>query len=318
LIEVEGLSKQFAGISAVSSLTFSIQPGEIVGFLGQNGAGKSTTLRILSGYLPPSSGRAKVMGFDVEAQRDEARARIGYLPESVPLYPELRVREYLRFRAQLKEVKQAKQEVERVMQKTSLTEHKEQLIGTLSKGFRQRVGLADALLQNPPILLLDEPTEGLDPSQINATRGLIQELSKEHTVLLSTHILPEVERLCSRVILIHKGKLVADLTRAPETKTWSTRGTSQEKKTTLVVSFYEESAAPSSLQEWLSRLPGVEAVSSGYSLVTSNAKQTTDALLMLCIEKKLSIRELRAKEGSSLEELFLSLTTRESSQREGT
>ena len=312
MIEVENLSKTFAGVYALSGLSFAIQPGEIVGFLGQNGAGKSTTMRILTGYLPPSSGRARVMGFDVETQRTQARAKIGYLPESVPLYPELRVIEYLRFRARLKEVKQIEPEVERVLQKAALTAHKQQMISTLSKGFRQRVGLADALLHNPPILLLDEPTEGLDPAQINASRGLIHELSKEHTVLLSSHILPEVERICSRVILLHKGKLVADLLRHPTDDTWQRKGETPENKTTIALLF---EAPPENLAKLLAALPGVDHVATptreAAHLTTQDAAKTKEALLSLCVEKKLRLQEMRPKERRTLEELFLAHTTKE-------
>jgi ABC-2 type transport system ATP-binding protein len=309
MIEVENLSKTFAGVSALSGLSFSVQPREIVGFLGQNGAGKSTTMRILTGYLPPSSGRARVMGFDVETERTQARAKIGYLPESVPLYPELRVIEYLRFRARLKEVKHLEPEVERVLQKAALTEHKQQMIGTLSKGFRQRVGLADALLHNPPILLLDEPTEGLDPAQINAARGLIHELSKEHTVLLSSHILPEIERSCSRVILLHKGKLVADLLRSQTDDTWQKKGEAPNRKTTITLLF---EAPPENLATLLAALPGVEHVErpsvEATHLTTNEPAKTKEALLALCVEKKLKLQEMRPKERRTLEELFLAQT----------
>jgi ABC-2 type transport system ATP-binding protein len=310
MIEVENLSKTFAGVYALSGLSFSVKPGELVGFLGQNGAGKSTTMRILTGYLPPSSGRARVMGFDVETQRTQARATLGYLPESVPLYPELRVIEYLRFRARLKEVKPLEVEVERVIQKTALAAHKQQMISTLSKGFRQRVGLADALLHNPPILLLDEPTEGLDPAQIKAARSLIHELAKEHTVLLSSHILPEVERSCSRVILLHKGKLVADLLRNPSDDTWQHRGAPSEIKHTLALLF---EAPPENLAKLLAALPGVEHVERPSNevahLTTHQPAKTKEALLALCVEKQLKLQEMRPKERRTLEELFLAHTT---------
>jgi ABC-2 type transport system ATP-binding protein len=318
MIEVENLSKTFAGVYALSGISFSVQPGEIVGFLGQNGAGKSTTMRVLSGYLPPSSGQARVMGFDVETQRSLARAKIGYLPESVPLYPELRVLEYLRFRARLKVVRHTgvskiEAEVERVIQKAALSEHKQQMIGTLSKGFRQRVGLADALLHNPPILLLDEPTEGLDPAQINASRGLIQELAREHTVLLSTHILPEVERICSRVILLHKGKLVADLLKNSSDSTWQKSGDSPPKNKITIALLFED--PPDGLQKLLAALPAVENVSMHTKetahVTTQDPSKTKEALLALCVEKKLKLQEMRPKERRSLEEIFLAHTTKE-------
>src|SRR5438552_1633200 len=210
-INVQNLTKRYGPVLAVDDITFEVRTGELVGFLGPNGAGKSTTMRILTTFLPASSGYAWVAGFDVMYQSMEVRQRIGYLPESVPLYPEMRVNEYLSYRARLKGVERSGRtaRIDYCMDKCRIKEVKTRLLGTLSKGYRQRVGLADTLLADPPVLILDEPTAGLDPSQIRASRDLIRELGREHTILLSTHILPEVEMICDRVIIIHRGRVVA-------------------------------------------------------------------------------------------------------------
>ena len=209
MIEVDKVTKYFGPILAVDKISFNVDRGEIVGFLGPNGAGKTTTLRILTSYLPATSGIAKVAGFDVMNQSMEVRRKIGYLPESVPLYPEMRVEEYLVLRAKLKEVprKDRSSRVAYCLERCRLREVRNRLLGTLSKGYRQRVGLADAMINDPPILILDEPTAGLDPLQIRETLALIRELGEQHTVLLSTHILTEVEAVCERVIIINMGKI---------------------------------------------------------------------------------------------------------------
>ena len=211
MIKVEGLTKKYAGVTAIDGLDFTVEKGEIVGFLGPNGAGKSTTMRILSCYLPATSGRASVAGFDVASQSREVRARVGYMPENVALYPEMRVQEYLEYRAALKGVRgrRNRQRVNAVKELCSLRDVERKLIGSLSKGYRQRVGLADALLHDPDLLILDEPTIGLDPNQIRQVRQLIKDLGKRHTILLSTHILSEVEMTCSRVLIINKGRIAA-------------------------------------------------------------------------------------------------------------
>jgi ABC-2 type transport system ATP-binding protein len=216
MIQVENLTKRYAGFTAVRDVSFQVSKGEIVGFLGPNGAGKSTTMRMLTGYLPPTSGSARIAGFDIFEQSAEARRHIGYLPESTPLYHDMRVSEYLRYRAALKGVENAKlrERVGDVLEMCNLQEKERALIGTLSKGQRQRVGLADALVHDPDLLILDEPTIGLDPNQIRQVRELIKNLANRRTVLISTHILPEVEIMCSRVIVIHKGRIRASDTAA--------------------------------------------------------------------------------------------------------
>jgi ABC-2 type transport system ATP-binding protein len=212
MIEVVHLSKSYGAIEAVHDLSFSVEAGQVVGFLGPNGAGKSTTLRILAGFLGATSGKVRIAGFDIVDERHEALKRLGYMPETSPLYPEMKVREYLSFRAELKDVPRAKRraEVGRCLELAQLADMAEMVIGHLSKGYRQRVGIADALLAAPPLLILDEPTAGLDPNQIREVRALIGSLGERHTVLLSTHILSEVEASCSRAIVIAKGRLVAE------------------------------------------------------------------------------------------------------------
>jgi ABC-2 type transport system ATP-binding protein len=213
-IRVEHLTKNYGPVLAVDDVSFQVQPGELVGFLGPNGAGKSTCMRILTTWLPASSGYAWLSGFDVMYQSMEVRKRIGYLPENVPLYPEMRVREYLAYRAKLKGVERQGRtaRIDYCLEKCRIKEVQNRLLMTLSKGYRQRVGLADAMLADPPILILDEPTTGLDPVQINETLNTIRELRGQHTVLLSTHILHEVEKVCERVIIINKGRIKFDET----------------------------------------------------------------------------------------------------------
>jgi ABC-2 type transport system ATP-binding protein len=220
MIEVENLSKTYSGFRAVQGISFNVQKGEIVGFLGPNGAGKSTTMKVLAGYLPPTDGKIRIAGYDVVTDSIEVRKRIGYMPENVPLYSDMRVNEFLRFRAELKKVprRKIKERVEAVRQLASLNDVQNKIIGTLSKGYRQRVGLADAMVHDPDLLILDEPTIGLDPNQIRAVRDLIKDLGKHHTILLSTHILSEVELTCSRVLVINHGRIEASDTPANLTK----------------------------------------------------------------------------------------------------
>ncbi len=211
MIQVQDLTKKYARHVAVNDISFSVEKGDIVGFLGPNGAGKTTTMRILTCFLPPSAGKATVGGFDCFEQPFEVKKRIGYLPEMPPLYPEMSVQDYIMFVARLKNVPAAdvKTRTEQVMERCSVADVKTKLISKLSRGYRQRVGLAQAIIHNPDVLILDEPTSGLDPKQITETRDLIKSLSGEHTIILSTHILPEVEAVCRKVIIINRGRLVA-------------------------------------------------------------------------------------------------------------
>jgi ABC-2 type transport system ATP-binding protein len=211
MIEVLNLTKRYAGHAAVDDISFSVARGEIVGLLGPNGAGKSTTMRVLSGFMPATSGTVRVGGFDVFHDSDEVRRRIGYMPENNPLYPEMRVREYLKFRARLKGLgwRKSRERVTTVMEQCGLTDVGRRVIGQLSKGYKQRVGLADALVHEPELVILDEPTIGLDPHQIRSVRALIKSLGGRHTVLISTHILPEVEMMCGRVLIMFGGRVLA-------------------------------------------------------------------------------------------------------------
>lgn len=211
MISVQHLCKNYGSVAAVRDVSFEVAANEVVGFLGPNGAGKSTTLRIIAGFLGATRGRVVIDGKDIVEQAIEARARIGYMPENVPLYPEMRVLEYLRFRAQLKKVKRAERAalIDRAMHDTRIDDHADVPIGELSKGYRQRLGLADALVSRPPVLVLDEPTAGMDPNQIREMRERIRSLARDHTVLLSTHILSEVEATCDRALVIDRGRLVA-------------------------------------------------------------------------------------------------------------
>lgn len=211
MIEVANLTKRYAGRTALSNISFSVRRGEVVGLLGPNGAGKSTTMRILSCFLPATSGTVRIAGFDVFHQSNEVRRRIGYMPENNPLHQDMRVREYLKFRARLKGLdrKQSRRRVDIVLEQCGLTDVQRRVIGQLSKGFRQRVGLADAIVNEPELIILDEPTIGLDPNQIRSVRQLIKGLAKKHTVLISTHILPEAEMTCNRMVILYDGKVLA-------------------------------------------------------------------------------------------------------------
>jgi ABC-2 type transport system ATP-binding protein len=212
MIEVNNLSKSYGDYKAVSDVTFSADKGQIVGFLGPNGAGKTTTIRMLATYLPPSSGKATIAGFDVVSQADEVRKRIGYLPENPPLYPEMTVREYLKFIAEIKGVARAgmNEKIDSVMERCFVADVRNKLCQHLSRGYRQRVGLAQAIIHDPSVIILDEPTSGLDPKQIIEIRQLIRSLGETHTVLLSTHILPEVSMVCNKVVIINRGRVVIE------------------------------------------------------------------------------------------------------------
>jgi ABC-2 type transport system ATP-binding protein len=216
MIEVVNLTKRYAGHTAVSNISFTVERGEIVGLLGPNGAGKSTTMRILSCFLPATSGTVRIAGFDVFHDSEEVRRRIGYMPENNPLHPDMRVREYVKFRARLKGLNRTRtrERTDFVLEQCGLTDVSRRIIGQLSKGYRQRVGLADALVHDPELIILDEPTIGLDPHQIRAVRQLIKSLAHAHTVLISTHILPEAEMTCNRMLIMYEGKVLASDTPA--------------------------------------------------------------------------------------------------------
>jgi ABC-2 type transport system ATP-binding protein len=307
VIEVRNLTKYYGDYAAVRNVSFEVPAGKIVGFLGPNGAGKTTTMRILTGYLTASSGKATVAGYDVFWQPLEARKRIGYLPESCPLYTEMRVREYLRFRAGIKGLHGRKASVacDYVMNRCWLSDVGRQLIGTLSKGYRQRVGLADALLADPPVLILDEPTVGLDPSQIRETRQLIRELGQRHTVLLCTHILPEVEMACDWVIIIHRGRVAASS---------SLRDLGRETGAgQVLVAEIEGQIDPAPVRA----IPGVgevraESTSDGTKLRVHQAEDADVAprLCALAVECGWKLRELKP-EKPTLEDQFLRIIEKE-------
>ena len=308
MIVVNRLTKSYGSTDAVRDLSFSVDRGEIVGFLGPNGAGKSTTMRILCGYLPADAGEVRVAGFDVFSQSLKARSRIGYLPENVPLYPEMRVGEYLAYRAALKGVRSRRidEKVEDALELCSLGHVRKQLIGTLSKGYRQRVGLADALVNEPDILILDEPTIGLDPNQIREIRTLIKGLAARHTILLSSHILSEVEMTCSRLLILNKGRIVATGTPAE---------LRERSGVPLAGAVRLEIAVPDAAVtlEIIRELPGIASAS---SLVTSGEWTTFEilpstgdprtALFEEVVRQGGKLRELSARE-TSLEDVFSSL-----------
>jgi len=306
MIKVENLTKRYAGQSAIKDLNFEVGQGEIMGFLGPNGAGKTTTMRILAGFMPPTSGRATIAGFDVFSQSLQARARLGYMPENVPLYNDMRVNEYLVYRAALKSVpsRRVAERVGDVKELCGLKEVEKQLIGTLSKGYRQRVGLADALLHEPDLLILDEPTIGLDPNQIRQVRELIKNLGKQHTILLSTHILPEVEMTCGRVIIIHKGRIEACDT--PDNLLGKIRqagGVVVEAKT-----------ASDNGAEELKKIPGVRNVMTAvdgewkiFSLRVESGLDVREQIFRLATDRHWAVRELTQRR-ATLEDVFVELT----------
>jgi ABC-2 type transport system ATP-binding protein len=291
----------------VNNISFQVEPGEIVGFLGPNGAGKSTTMRILSGYMPATSGRALVAGFDVFHQSLEVRRSVGYMPEMAPLYTDMKVKEYLRFRAELKGLGglAMRKRVGEVMELTGINDMRRRLIGNLSKGYRQRVALADALVHRPKLLILDEPTNGLDPVQIRQVRDLLRNLKSKHTVLLSTHILHEVEQTCDRVVMIHQGRIRANDT--PENLT------SQLRSTTLL---HLELEGVGNLAEKLATLPGVRKTNEEKLLVHPWRRFTLrvepdhdvrDAVLDLALRQKWRVREMH-RQLPTLEDVFVELS----------
>jgi ABC-2 type transport system ATP-binding protein len=307
LIHVSDLTKYYGDYPAVRHVSFDVSMGQIVGFLGPNGAGKTTTMRILAGFLTATSGKAVIDGYDVFWQPLEVRRRIGYMPENCPLYQEMRVSEYLHFRAGIKGLHGARrrQRIDYVLTRCWLTDVKRQLIGTLSKGYRQRVGLADALIAEPSVMILDEPTAGLDPTQIRETRSLIRELGQEHTILLSTHILPEVEMTCDSVIIIHRGQVAAS-------------GTLDELKqqaggTSVLLMATEDRidveavrAAPSVVQVE----PDAAAGGTRVWITTEDPRGLSERLCALAVTHGWKLRELRPQK-QTLEDLFVRITGEE-------
>lgn len=296
-IIVSGLTKIYGTQRAVDAISFEVKPGEVLGFLGPNGAGKSTTMKILTGYLPQSEGSASVCGFDVEKQSMEARRHIGYLAENNPLYTDLYVKEFLLFVAALNQVKHKAKRVGEMIQLTGLEREQLKKIGALSKGYRQRVGIAQALLHDPEVLILDEPTSGLDPNQLTEVRQMIRELGKEKTVILSTHIMQEVQAICSRVVIINKGKIVAD----DSIERLQQRSSGE---TVILVSFKQETTK-SKLKE-IRNVMSVETAGENKWKI-SGSKGLQETIFQFAVANQLTITSLN-EEQQSLEEVFKELT----------
>jgi ABC-2 type transport system ATP-binding protein len=303
MIEVKNLTKSYGPRTAISDVTFTVQKGEILGFLGPNGAGKTTTMRIITGFMPASSGAAKVAGYDVFEQSLEARKRIGYLPESAPLYNDMTVWGYLNFMGELRGLKKDRGDhVKHVMEAVQITDRADQLIGHLSKGYRQRVGLAQALVHDPEVLVLDEPTVGLDPKQIIEVRELIKGLSGQRTVILSTHILPEVQTICSRVLIINKGRIVAEDT--TEHLTASLQG-----KERVHIQLRNPQANTAELLGKLKDVVGVRALTDGqFEIDAVMGADRREEIARLAVNENWGLLELRPIR-MSLEDIFLQLTT---------
>ncbi len=317
MIEVQHLTKRYGRVTAVDDVSFRVERGEILGFLGPNGAGKTTTMRVLTGYMPATEGRTLVAGFDVFEQPIEAKRRTGYLPETPPLYPEMTVREYLTFVARIKAVPPAERtrRVATVMDRTRVGDVADRHCGKLSKGYRQRVGLAQALIHNPDVLILDEPTAGLDPKQIIETRQLIKSLAGDHTIILSTHILPEVSQTCQRVVIINKGKVVAIDT--PANLTSRLRGTE--------TMYVQIDGGGAEVESALGEIAGVTKVAEadrheglvGYEVESTRGRDVRRDLARAVVTQGWGLLELRPVR-MSLEDIFLSLTTEEAAPAEET
>ncbi len=313
MIEVQHLTKRYGRVTAVDDVSFRVETGEILGFLGPNGAGKTTTMRILTGYMPATTGKAVVAGFDVFEQPIEAKRRIGYLPETPPLYTDMTVLEYLQFVAKVKGVPahERKTRIQTVMARTRIDDMAGRLCGKLSKGYKQRVGLAQALVHNPDVLVLDEPTAGLDPKQIIETRELIKELAGNHTIILSTHILPEVSQTCQRVVIINKGRVVAVDT--PDNLTARLRGSE--------TMYLQIDAAGADVSGPIGRLPGVVRIvevdrrgsAVGYEIESEHDRDVRRELARTVVAGGWGLLELRPMR-MSLEEIFLSLTTEDAAR----
>jgi ABC-2 type transport system ATP-binding protein len=312
MIEVQHLTKRYGRVTAVDDVSFRVEKGEILGFLGPNGAGKTSTMRVITGYMPPSEGKALVAGFDVFTHPLEAKRRTGYLPETPPLYPDMTVREYLTFTARIKiggagklSTADRNTRVMQVMKKTRIDDMANRQCGKLSKGYKQRVGLAQALIHDPEVLVLDEPTAGLDPKQITETRELIRSLAGDHTIVLSTHILPEVAQTCQKVVIINKGKVVAVDT--PENLTHQLKG---------AAALYVQVGSQQDATGILSQVAGVRAVTVadrheefvGYEIEAEPNRDIRTDVARAVVNGGLGLLELRPMR-MSLEEIFLQLTT---------
>lgn len=301
MIQAHNLTKYYGATTAIRNVSFQVKKGEILGFLGPNGAGKTTTMRILTAYMPPSEGLATVAGYDVFTQSLEVRKRVGYLPESVPLYTDMTVRGYLNYVAALRKISQRSRRVAEALEKVDLGRQADTLIGKLSKGMRQRVGIAQAIVHDPEVLILDEPTLGLDPKQIIEVRQLIRQLGGEHTIILSTHILSEVEQICSRVLIINKGQIVAEDT--PARLISRLEGNERVRLQTV--------AAPSNAVEILQSLGQVRKVvmmmPDTFEIEFAGGSDCRPSLAHFVVEQGWGLLELRPID-ASLEDIFLELT----------
>jgi ABC-2 type transport system ATP-binding protein len=315
MIKVDGLTKRYARTVAVDNISFEVEKGQIVGFLGPNGAGKTTTMRVLTCFMPPTGGTAHVAGFDIMQQPLEVKRRIGYLPETPPLYPEMEVVEYLNFVGRLKGIAKSnlKRRLGEVVDRCAIGDVRKKLVSKLSRGYRQRVGLAQAIIHNPDVLILDEPTAGLDPKQINETRRLIKELAGEHTIILSTHILPEVEQTCQQVVIIHRGRLVA--TDSVDSLTHRLRGSE-----TVAVEVSSPNGEPGAdvIRERLEQVSGVTKAMfretrgdrHRFEVESVPGRSLRGDVARAVVEAGWDLHELHAS-ALSLEEIFLQLTATE-------
>lgn len=311
MIRVQNLSKYYGSRAAIKNLNFEIQKGEVVGFLGPNGAGKTTTMKMLTGFMTPSEGRVEIAGFDVASQPQLVKRKLGYLPETPPVYMDMTVRKYLNYVADLKSVPKSekKQNIESTLESLKLTEVQNRLIQNLSKGFRQRVGIAQALVSNPEVLVLDEPTVGLDPKQVAEFREIIKKLKGNHTIILSTHILQEVQASCERVIIINEGQIVAQntieaLTQAVQKTGTLTHPTPQVKVYLKVTRPSEEFKTFLSAQSYVS---SIQFHGSQYEIQCDNNEQFFESIVKNVMDQKLGFQEFR-KEQLLLEDVFVKLT----------
>ena len=311
MIELQNVTKKYNDFIAVDNISFKIEDGEVVGFLGPNGAGKSTTMNMITGFIEPTAGKIIVNGFDINQKAKQAKKQIGYMPENVPLYLELTVSEFISYMADLKLVKrkEKKDEIARVLKATGLEEVKGKLIRNLSRGYRQRVSLAGALVGNPPILILDEPTVGLDPIQVKEIRTLIKELGKKHTILISSHILAEISQMCNKVIIINKGKII----RTDNMENIEEEAESDETEVTLTVE--ENNIKLSEIKNEIKTITSIELIEEKetekvYSLKYTGSEDIRKQLFKKCVDKDITIIEMKKKE-ISLEDAFLKITKEE-------
>lgn len=316
MIEVKNVTKKYGNFTAVDNITFNVKDGEVVGLLGQNGAGKSTTMNMITGFIEPTEGTIIVNGFDIMKKSLKAKKQIGYMPENVPLYPELTVKEFVSYMAELKLVgrKERKQEVENAIKETGLEEVKNKLIRNLSRGYKQRVSMAGALVGNPEVLILDEPTVGLDPKQIIEIRNLIKNLGKKHTVILSSHILSEISQICERVVILNKGKIVEiDTPENLEEKT--------KEQNVLFVTVEDKEEKMSSLKEKITDIEKLEMIKDNedgtkqYKIVSKSEKDIRKALFDTLPKEGITIFELKKAE-TSLEDAFIKLVDNATSKTE--